>query len=218
MQSMHLLRVFVTGMLVSFLGTLPLGTLNVSAMQISLSDGLTPAFLFAIGALVVEMVYVRISLVAMNWFRKQARWMRVMEWATLLIILALAMASFYAAASPTVQKNPVLSNSLPRFWLGVLMSAVNPVQIPFWFGWSAVLFNRGVLKPEESNFLAYIAGIGLGTLLGNSLFIFGGQVLVKHLSENTATVQAILGGIFLVTAIIQGWRMWRSANKAGNDR
>lgn len=210
---MHLIRVFVTGMFVSFLGTLPLGTLNVSAMQISLTDGLKPAFSFAIGALAVEMAYVRISLVAMNWFRKQARWMRVMEWVTLLIILALAIASFYAAASPTVQKNPVLSNTLPRFWLGALMSAVNPVQIPFWFGWSAVLFNRGILKPVESCFLAYITGIGLGTLLGNSLFIFGGQLLVNKVAENTAMVQAIIGAIFLLTAVIQAWRMWKAPKK-----
>jgi threonine/homoserine/homoserine lactone efflux protein len=210
---MQLLHVFVTGMFVSFLGTLPLGTLNVSAMQISLTDGLRPAFLFAFGALAVEMAYVRISLVAMNWFRKQTRWMRVMEWITLLIILALAIASFYAAASPAVRKNPVLSNTLPRFWLGALMSAVNPVQVPFWFGWSAVLFNRGILKPEESFFLAYIAGIGLGTLLGNSLFIFGGQVLVNKVSENNAAVQAIIGGIFLLTALIQAWRMRKTAKK-----
>jgi threonine/homoserine/homoserine lactone efflux protein len=214
---MQLIRILFTGMFVSFLGTLPLGTLNVSAMQISLSDGLTPAFLFAFGALAVEMVYVRISLVAMNWFRRQVRWMRVMEWLTLLIILALAISSFYAAASPSVQKNPVLSNTLPRFWLGALMSAVNPVQIPFWFGWSAVLFNRGVLKPKESFFLAYISGIGLGTLLGNSLFIFGGQVLVKTVSENTATVQLIIGGIFLVTALIQAWRMRTSAKNKATD-
>ena len=212
---MQLIRVFITGMFVSFLGTLPLGTLNVSAMQISLSDGLKPAFLFSFGALAVEMAYVRISLVAMNWLRKQARWMRVMEWLTLLIILTLAIASFYAAATPSVQKNPVLSNTLPRFWLGALMSAVNPVQVPFWFGWSAVLFNRGILKPVESSFLAYIAGIGLGTLLGNSLFIFGGQVLVKSVSENTATVQAVIGGIFLVTALIQAWRMWKSSRQEG---
>ncbi|HSB94394.1 MAG TPA: hypothetical protein VLC28_14825, partial [Flavitalea sp.] len=64
---MKLFRVFVSGMFISFLGTLPLGTLNISAMQISVSDGIRPALLFAVGALLVEIIYVRISLVAMNW-------------------------------------------------------------------------------------------------------------------------------------------------------
>ena len=64
------LRLFMTGMLISFLGTLPMGTLNISAMQISLSDGIRPALYFSGGAVLVEIMYVRLTLVAMNWFRK----------------------------------------------------------------------------------------------------------------------------------------------------
>ena len=69
----HLLKIFFTGMLVSFLGSLPLGTLNVAAMQISVSDGITAAILFSLGSLTAEIVYVRLSLVAMDWVRKQEK-------------------------------------------------------------------------------------------------------------------------------------------------
>jgi threonine/homoserine/homoserine lactone efflux protein len=206
---MKLTRIFFTGMLISFLGTLPLGSLNVSAMQISLSDGLRPAFYFALGALIVEMIYVRLSLVAMNWVRKRKKLFKALEWVTLFIILALAVSSFYAAAQPTEQKNPILSNTIHRFWLGCLMSAVNPVQIPFWFGWSTVLFSKGVLEPREDHFNTYISGIGLGTLLGNSLFIFGGQLLVNRLQDNQQIVHAVIGIVFALTAVIQGWKMWK---------
>ncbi len=64
-------------MLVSFLGSLPLGTLNVAAMQISISDGVVPAMLFSAGSLLVEIVYVRLSLVAMDWVRKQEKLFRL---------------------------------------------------------------------------------------------------------------------------------------------
>jgi len=43
-----LLRVFITGMFISFLGSLPLGTLNIAAMQISISDGVVPALKFSL--------------------------------------------------------------------------------------------------------------------------------------------------------------------------
>ena len=194
-------------MFISFLGTLPLGTLNISAMQISVSDGIRPAFYFAIGALLVEMIYVRLSLVAMNWVRKQKRLLLILEWVTLLIIIALALASFYAAYQPDVQKNPILSNTVHRFWLGAFMSALNPVQIPFWFGWSSVLFTRKVLQPKESHFNTYIAGIGIGTLIGNSLFIFGGKLLVDKLNANQDLLQFIIGFVFAVTALLQLWKM-----------
>ena len=81
---MPLLRIFFTGMFISFLGTLPLGTLNVSAMQISVSDGIRPALYFALGALLVEIIYVRLSLVAMNWVSQQRRLLFTLEWVTLI--------------------------------------------------------------------------------------------------------------------------------------
>jgi threonine/homoserine/homoserine lactone efflux protein len=131
----HLWKIFFTGMLVSFLGSLPLGTLNVAAMQISVSDGITAAMLFSAGSLTAEIVYVRLSLVAMDWVRKQEKIFKILEWVTLVIVVALAISSFYAATHPSEQKNAILSQStLPHFVLGLVMSAVNPVQIPFWFG------------------------------------------------------------------------------------
>jgi len=39
----NLIKVFFTGMLISFLGSLPLGTLNVSAMQIGIQENLKNA-------------------------------------------------------------------------------------------------------------------------------------------------------------------------------
>jgi threonine/homoserine/homoserine lactone efflux protein len=54
---MHpLLKIFFTGMLVSFLGSLPLGTLNIAAMQISVSDGIYAAILFSVGSLTAEII------------------------------------------------------------------------------------------------------------------------------------------------------------------
>jgi hypothetical protein len=62
---MKLVRIFFTGLFISFLGTLPLGTLNIAAMQIAVSDGVAPALYFVLGALIIEIIYVRISLVGM---------------------------------------------------------------------------------------------------------------------------------------------------------
>src|SRR5215467_6193366 len=86
-----LVRIFFTGMLISFLGSLPLGTLNVATMQISITEGVRQALLFSTGSLLAEVVYVRISLVAIDWIRKQEKLFRILEWLTLLIVLALAI-------------------------------------------------------------------------------------------------------------------------------
>ena len=194
-------------MLVSFLGSLPLGTLNVAAMQISVSDGITSAVLFSLGSLIVEIIYVRISLVGMDWIRKQEKLFKILEWITLLIVVALAVFSFYAALHPGEKKNIVLSSTLPKFVLGAMMCAVNPVQIPFWFGWSTVLFTKKVLLPRQDHYNSYIVGIGIGTFIGNCIFIFGGRLMVEKLNSNQDVLSWVIGGIFAITAIIQLWKI-----------
>ena len=154
------LRIFITGMLISFLGSLPLGTLNIAAMQIAINTGVLQALYFSLGSLTAEVVYVRISLVAMDWIRKQQKILKALEWITFLIVLSLAIASFYTAMHPTVKANPILSSTLHPYLLGLTMSALNPVQIPFWFGWSTVLFTKNVLLPKNSHYNLYIVGIG----------------------------------------------------------
>ena len=199
---MKMLRIFATGLVISFLGTLPLGTLNIAAMQISITDGITPAMYFVLGALLVEVIYVRVSLVAMKWVMSHKNLFRWLEWISIVIILALAISSFIAASDPVVKKNVLLSGGIHRFWLGVLMSALNPVQIPFWFGWSTVLFSKKVLEQNNSQYNIYIAGIGSGTFVGNLVFILGGRFIVDTLNANQKVLHWIIGGIFLLTAII----------------
>jgi threonine/homoserine/homoserine lactone efflux protein len=202
-----LVRIFFTGMLISFLGSLPLGTLNVAAMQIAISDGVYPAVLFSSGSLLAEVIYVRLSLIAMDWIRKQHKLFKILEWVTLAIVVALAVSSFYAAIHPTVHKNVILSSTLNRFVLGFSMCAINPVQIPFWFGWSTVLYTKKVLLPKSSHYNLYILGIGIGTLFGNFVFIFGGRLIAAKINANGHILNWVIGGIFTLTAIIQLYKI-----------
>jgi threonine/homoserine/homoserine lactone efflux protein len=212
---MHpLLRIFFTGLFISFLGSLPLGTLNIAAMQISITEGYMQGILFSLGSLLVEMIYVRISLIGIDWIRKQQKIFKILEWVTLAIVLALAVSSFYAAMHARTEKNIILSSTLPKFILGAAMCAVNPVQIPFWFGWSTVLFTKKILHPRADNYNSYILGIGIGTFIGNCVFIFGGQLMVGKLNANQHVLNWIIGGIFAVTAVIQFWKILRKTDAA----
>jgi threonine/homoserine/homoserine lactone efflux protein len=202
---MKLARVFFWGMMVSFLGSLPLGTLNVLAMKIGVEEGIKNAIYFSFGSLLTEMIYVRISLVGVNWIRKQKKLFQWLEWITLFIVVALAVGSFMTAIKHDQTGQPV-ENNLPdihRFLLGISLSAISPMQIPFWFGWSTVLFTKKILQPNNTNYNLYIIGIGLGTLMGNSVFIFGGKWIVEKMNTNQNILNYVIGGIFTLTAIIQ---------------
>ena len=106
-----------------------------------------------------------------------------------------------------MQKNFVLDSPLPKFLLGMAMCAVNPVQIPFWFGWSTVLFTKKVLLPRNDHYNSYIFGIGIGTFIGNCIFIFGGLLIASKINNNQHILNWVIGGIFALTAIIQLWKI-----------
>lgn len=198
-----LFRVALWGLAISALGTLPLGAINVAAMQVSISEGLIPAAFFSVGAALVEVAYVRVSLVGIHWIRHRARLLHYLDWLAFGIVAALAISSFIAAAEPTGEgKNIILSANVHPFLLGLGMSAVNPMQLPFWFGWSTVLFGKGILKGHHTFFNWYIVGIGFGTLLGLAVFVIGGQVLVRKMNDHQQAINYGIASIFALTALI----------------
>lgn len=199
----RLFKIFFIGMLISALGTLPLGTLNIISMQISVAEGYLQAIYFALGVALVEIVYVRISLVGMDWVRKRKNLFKWLDWIAVIIVVALAVANFIAAGKPQAAHNSIINNHMNRFLFGLMLSAINPVQIPFWFGWSTVLFSKKVLESNKTHYNYYIPGIGLGTLTGLAIFIFGGLLFAKTLEKNSNIVSYIIGGVFTITAIIQ---------------
>ena len=194
-------------MLISFLGSLPLGTLNIAAMQISISDSVIQALQFSLGSLLAEMIYVRLSLVAMDWVRKRQLFFRLLEWITLAIVLILAASSFYAAMSPSVKENALLSSPLPKILLGFSMSAVSPAQIPFWFLWSTQLLNSKLLLPTTAQFNLFTAGAGLGSLAGLAVYIHGGKWMITKLKTSNKGLNIFMGIVFILAGLFQLYNM-----------
>lgn len=202
---MKLAKLFLFGLLISLIGSLPLGTLNVATFKISISSGRLPAFWFALGCVTIEVIYVRISLTAMDWVSKNSKILRFLKFAVIFITLALATASFIAAfknnADHTQQFQ--LKSSLSAFILGIAMSAINPAQIPFWFGFSAVLQSKKVLLPFPSHHAVYIIAIAVGSMMASFIFIYAGEIMIRRIGDNSFTINIIVGCCFTIAAIIQ---------------
>ena len=195
-------------MFISFLGSLPLGTMNVTATNIAVKDGIYSGTLFMLGALVVETICLCITLLAMEWVRKKQNIFRMFEWITALLILALAFVSFVAAYKmKAFGDNAFTAYNIPPFLLGLLLCTLNPMHIPFWFGWTTVLINKNVLLPGKKNYFIYVCGISIGTVLGFSVFIYGGNYIVQKLINNQNILNWIIGTVLLITAIIQFYKM-----------
>jgi hypothetical protein len=215
---MKLLRIFALGLLISLLGSLPLGSLNVMAWRIYNASHLINAALFSLGVALVEVTYVRISLVAMKWVMRNKKIFKLLEWITIFIFIGLAYFSFFGSAKDESTIFYVRENLLMQFLYGVGLCAINPVQIPFWFLWSTYLISNKKLEPRSKHYNFYCVGIGIGTLIGEAIYMFGGEWLVKTVGANQRQIGYFVGAIFLVTALIQLYRVLAHKDKIDSKK
>jgi threonine/homoserine/homoserine lactone efflux protein len=190
-------------MIISFLGSLSPSALNLTAMQISLHESISIAMYFSLGTIVTEIIYVRLCLGSIAWLRKQKKFLTWLEWITVVLITSLSIGSFIAASRTHHTQNVILDNTADRFLLGAFMSAVTPMHIPFWLGWSTVLFTKKILSPDSKRYFIYIIGIALGTFMANGLYILSGKYVVDIINTNESIINIVIGGVFAITAIIQ---------------
>ena len=204
---MQLAKVFIWGMIISFLGSLPLGPLNLITTYLSVSDGVNTAILFSAGCIISELIFVRLALTALNLLSQRQRFFKTLEWITILIILLLAVYSFKAAIQNTGFTSAMPTKINHPFWSGILFSAVDPMKIPFWFLWSTFLISNKTLLSNNNNYNFYVTGIGFGSLLGFMVFIYGGIYLIGSIKTHQDIINWSIGGILLLTAIFQVYRL-----------
>ena len=200
-------RVFYSGMSISFFGSMIIGTIGLSAMQIAITEGIRPAINFSLGSIVAEVIYVRVLLVALTWIQKHERIFKIMEWLAVLIVVVLAIGSFRAALGHHGARNVLLSYTMHRFLLGLSMRAISPAAIPFWLGWSSVLYAKGIMQDKKGFYNGYLFGIGIGTFAAHCIFIFGGKMAVEKLDASQELINLLIGCVFSITAILQIWKI-----------
>ncbi|MBY0482002.1 MAG: LysE family translocator [Chitinophagaceae bacterium] len=196
------------GFIVSFLGQLPLGNMSFTATQVGLQEGFRKAWQFAMGVAIVEMIYLRFALTGMDWVVKHRIVFLALGWLTVVLFLVLGVWAFVTARKQHPEKKAlVLDNKLNRFLLGLMMSALNPVQIPFWFLWSSTFIQAKLIAITTYDFNLFTIGAGTGTLTGLAVYIHGGNWLVNKLNTSNKTLNKVMGIIFLLTALLQLYRI-----------
>lgn len=205
---MELIKVFFIGALISFLGQLPLGNMNLTATQISVQENFKSAWKYGIGIVIVEITYLRLALTGMDWVVEHKQLFAIMGWVTVVMFVGLGIMSFIIARKQTsAKKGLLLNNKMDRFLLGVVVSGINPAQIPFWFLWSTQLINSKALEPTTSQFNLFTAGAGLGSLAGLAVYIHGGKWIIEKLKTSNKKLNIFMGIVFILAGLFQLYNM-----------
>ena len=189
------------GFLVSFLGSLPPGTTNILMIQLAATHGYELAIWFAAGCMIAEILCVSLCVTIMDRITQSPMLMRSLEWVSMLVIIWIVTSSFSPLKGIAFMNIP---EGRPETLLfGLVIMAINPVQLPFWVGWTTILMQRKILKPVRSDNLQYITGIAAGSIVASGLFIAGGHAITQWISGKETLIHWIFGLTFVVIALIQ---------------
>src|SRR5690606_10193062 len=120
-----------------------------------------------------------------------------------LVLLLLAFNSLSAAWQRLMFRAELPFMDLPPALSGLLLSIINPLHLPFWMGWTAVLRSKRVLNDGPGAYNAYAAAIGLGTALAFTVYGLAGHFLIDHLQRQQVLLNWIIGIVLLATALMQ---------------
>lgn len=192
-------KIGFSGLLVSFLGALPLGTLNITAFDIAASQSLVSAMWFAVAVVLVELIVVRLTLFGNEKLQFGEKVSYYLIPFGIALLLYLAIASFMASTQISEMGSGI--NLLPKissaFLLGLLLSALNPLHIPFWMTWNKVLTSKGILETTRRSYSLYILGIGVGSIMGIGLFIFLGKYIFTNYENYSMMTNLLMGLLYL---------------------
>jgi threonine/homoserine/homoserine lactone efflux protein len=185
------------GFLISCLGSLPPGVINLSVLQMSIDRGIMSGAAFSLGAVLIEILAVLLILKIEKSLNIPKKLKYLAEGSKMLLLLILAITCINTALHNS-EKQAILWNdyNIHPLFLGMMLRIAIPTLFPFWLGWNTTLRAKKILLNDKQN-ISYVLGIGLGTFTAHFLYFMGGNNIIKVMGTSHLWIHLLLGSTFL---------------------
>ena len=130
---MSIILPFISGFLAAVIGVIPPGLINLTAAKISLTDGKKRAMMFVLGALIVIYFQTYISVIFAQYIDKHQEVVVLLCEVGLFIFVALTIYFLKFAKKPKINNdNVAVKSKRSRFFMGMVISAINFFPIPYY--------------------------------------------------------------------------------------
>lgn len=205
----------LVGFVVSFVGSVPLGYLNVIGFEIYDKWGIEKLLLYLFGVVFIEVFVVYFTLIFADKLVKNNKLMKSIDVFGVFFLLFLAF-SFYSYSNQTISGHHYLEQyiSYSPFLIGLLLSSLNFLQLPFWTAWNLYLINGNYITTGKKNSFYYVSGTLLGTLSGMITLVFCLNTLVGNTASFSKYIMPVVIPLFFVgLAFFQGYKVFKKYYK-----
>ena len=195
---MEIVWVFIVGVVFSFLGSIPPGTLNLSVLQLGLEGKVRTAIRFALAVAIVEYPYTWIAIQFEYWITSSSVVVENFELITAIVMITIGVLNLWSAEKPTSFTTKFNDSGFRR---GLILSFLNPMAIPFWIAITAYLKAQGWIDLSNNYLLhAYIFGTSIGAMLLLTLFALLAKRLAAYV-KNSKMVKRVPGATLVLLGI-----------------
>ncbi len=208
---MKYLKNLLVGFVVSFLGSIPLGYLNVIGFDIYNQSGLNSLIPYLLGVISVEVFVIFFTLIFAEQLMNNKKLLKYIEGFSVIFMFLLAYI-FYASATNTEAQSTVLNEYQNRtpYFVGIFFSVLNFVQVPFWVGWNLYLLNGNWIAIDGTKKYFYVFGTLIGTFFGMLALILSLHFLTSQTDFFAKyLMRIIIPLIFVGLGVYQGIQFWR---------
>jgi len=153
---------FFVGAVVSFLGSIPPGTLNIMVLQLGLQNNLKAAFRFAFAVAIIEYPYAWIAVEFETWITSSPVVQENFKLLASIVMIVLGLYGLWSARNQSTSTVKFLGDG---FKSGLILSLLNPQAIPWWIGVVAYLKAEGSVTMETTfSKHSFILGTAVGAL------------------------------------------------------
>jgi hypothetical protein len=211
---MKLLKNLAVGFAVSFVGSIPLGYLNVIGYRVREELGVLSLVYYLLGVITVEAFVIYLTLVFAEKLTARKKLLKYIELFSIFFMLLLAYIFYTKATGAKEDSDVSILPAYSPFLIGVVLNCLNFVQLPFWLGWNLYLINAAWISTKASLKYFYVIGTVAGTFFGMFLFVmFLNYVMNKSGSLSEYVLAYIIPLIFIGMAVFQGVRFYQKYYK-----
>lgn len=189
------------------------GLINMTAAKLSMEEGRTRAVVFAAGASVIVFVQTLIAVLFARFIDENPKIVIVFREAGLVIFLILTIYFFWTPKKlKPKNQNVKLKSKKSRFFLGMLLSALNFFPIPFYVFVSVTLASYHYFSFEKPFIYSFVSGSTLGAFFAFYCYIAffkkmqsKTNFLMDNMNYIIGTITGIVSIITLVNVVKYYW-------------
>ena len=194
------------GFISAFIGIIPPGLINMTAAKVNHKEGRRNALWFVFGALIIICVQVFFSILFAKIINRRPDLVTLLREIGFCIFTALTIYFLWIAKTPKSKPKKLKKNSkTKRFFLGMLLSALNFFPIPYYVFVSISLASYHLFSFDKTSIFIFVSGVLLGSFLVFYFYIsFFNKIENKrdYIMKNMNTIIGSITGLISIITLI----------------